>query len=80
MVAVHPEGFGSVLITGTNRSVSIQLQPWGRIEGVLRLTTKPNAGQQILLAAPPGPGLEETLSLNLERVHNKNGRARELCL
>jgi RNA polymerase sigma factor (sigma-70 family) len=66
VMAVHQEGFGSVSITGAHHMVSIQLQPWGRIEGVLRLTTKPNAGQEILLAAPPGPGLEETLSLNLD--------------
>jgi hypothetical protein len=41
------------------------LQPWGRIEGVLRLATQPNSGQPIVLSAPPGPGREETLSLSL---------------
>jgi hypothetical protein len=65
VVAVHQEGFGSVSITPASHSVSIQLQPWGRIEGVLRLTTQPNSGAPILLCAPPGPGLEETVSLNL---------------
>jgi uncharacterized GH25 family protein len=66
VMAVDREGFGSVSVTGAHHFVSIQLQPWGRIEGALRLTTRPNAGQQILLAAPPGPGMEETLSLNLD--------------
>jgi protocatechuate 3,4-dioxygenase beta subunit len=65
VAAVHQEGFGSVLITGTNHLVSIQLQPWGRVEGVLRLATKSNAGQPILLAAPPGPGSEDTVKLSL---------------
>jgi len=65
VVAVDQQGFASVSIAPTNHSVSIQLQPWGRIEGVLRLTTQPNAGQPILLAAPPGSGPgEETVGLS----------------
>ena len=65
VVAVDQQGFASVSIAPTNHSVSVQLQPWGRIEGALRLTTQSNSGQPILLAAPPGPGREETLSLSL---------------
>jgi hypothetical protein len=48
VVAVHREGVGSVLLVPTNRSISIRLQPWGRIEGTLRLRTRPNAGQEIM--------------------------------
>ncbi|MGO8679236.1 MAG: sigma-70 family RNA polymerase sigma factor [Limisphaerales bacterium] len=65
VAAVAQQGFAMVSVTPTNHSVSIQLQPWGRIEGTLRLMTQPNSGQPILLSAPPSPGLEETLSLSL---------------
>ncbi len=65
VAAVHQEGFGTTSVTPTNHSVSIRLQPWGRIQGVLRLTTQPNSGQPIYLSAPPGPGFEETLILSL---------------
>ena len=78
VVAVAQPGFAIVSITPTNHSVSMQLQPWGRIEGALRLATQPNSGQQILLSAPPGPGQEETLSLSLGCLHGKNRRGGEL--
>ncbi|MGO9204149.1 MAG: hypothetical protein ACLQM8_26820, partial [Limisphaerales bacterium] len=65
VAAVAQPGFAIVSMTPTNHPVSMQLQPWGRIEGALRLATQPNSGQQILLSAPPGPGQEETLSLSL---------------
>jgi hypothetical protein len=65
LAAVHQEGFAIASITGTNRSIVIQLQPWGRIEGTLRLTTQPNAGQQIVLSGLPAAGLEEAVDLNL---------------
>ncbi|MGO9204204.1 MAG: sigma-70 family RNA polymerase sigma factor [Limisphaerales bacterium] len=65
VVAVHQQGFASLPITPTNHSVSMQLQPWGRIEGVLRLATQPNSGQPISLSAALGPGGEETVGLSL---------------
>jgi RNA polymerase sigma factor (sigma-70 family) len=73
LVAVAQQGFAIVSVTPTNRSVSIQLQPWGRIEGALRLTTQPNSGQPILLSSGqsivlstgPGSPPEENVSLSL---------------
>jgi hypothetical protein len=65
VLAVHQRGFASLPITPASSSLSIQLQAWGRIEGVLRLSTQPNSGQPIVLSAPPQPGLEDTLHLSL---------------
>lgn len=64
VVAVHREGIASVAITPTNHSVSIQLQAWGRIQGLLRLKTRPNFGQQIVLSANPIPVSEGTVILS----------------
>jgi len=64
VLAVHRQGFASVPVTSERHSLSIQLQPWGRIEGVLRLTTEPNSGQPITLGAP-GVGMEDTVRLSL---------------
>jgi RNA polymerase sigma factor (sigma-70 family) len=64
VVAVHQEGFATVAVTPTNHSVSIQLQPWGRIQGVVRLKTRPNAGQQIILSTLPVPVSEGTVILS----------------
>lgn len=49
VAAVTTSAFGSTAMTGTNRNVTVQLQPWGRIEGHLMLRGKSNADQQIQL-------------------------------
>jgi hypothetical protein len=53
VAAISSAGFGTAAINPSNRSVSVQLQPWGRIEGVLKLRLQPNAGQQMVLVELP---------------------------
>ncbi len=56
VAAVHDTGFGQARLDGTNRVLSLQLQPWGRIEGYLRLRNEKNSGQQIALFKQPLSG------------------------
>ncbi|HZM01831.1 MAG TPA: carboxypeptidase regulatory-like domain-containing protein, partial [Candidatus Saccharimonadales bacterium] len=74
VVAVHQEGIGSVPITASNRSVSIRLQPWGRIEGTLRFKSRPNADQQIALWEPPLGGRPTTLNLAYTTKTDEQGK------
>jgi len=63
VAAVNQNGIGSVLIAGTDRAVSIHLQPWGRIEGVLRLKTQPISGRELILDSMQQPDSGQTVSL-----------------
>lgn len=62
VIATHEKGFASVTVEQLAASQVITLQPWGRVEGVLRIGTKPVAGQTVNLrsmlygrtAVPPG--------------------------
>jgi hypothetical protein len=53
VVAVQKQGFGTVRLDGAGGTVSIQLEPWGRIEGSLQLRHAENAGQRITLDNAP---------------------------
>jgi hypothetical protein len=64
VAAVHPQGFGRVQLNATNRNVSIVLQPWGRIEGTLKLRDGKNAGRQINLSAISNPYSRQGISLD----------------
>lgn len=46
---IHPRGFATLDLTHAARPLAIQLQPWGRIEGSLRLRGETNARQDIVL-------------------------------
>jgi RNA polymerase sigma factor (sigma-70 family) len=51
VVAVCPEGVGSVAPQSDDGLLTVRLSPWGRIEGALKLRTRAsNAGQDIILA------------------------------
>lgn len=53
-VAVHPElGYAEVTEDSLDREGRIVLQPWGRIEGVLRIGEGPGLGEDIELASNP---------------------------
>ncbi len=45
--AVHMQGFGHATVDGANPVVSIQLEPWGRIEGVLKRKGRTVADQRM---------------------------------
>ena len=56
VIAVHPRGFASVALNNATRPVTIQLQPWGRIEGALKVRRENNAGRDVsLFNANNGP-------------------------
>src|SRR5439155_3911006 len=55
VAAVHQQGFGRIEVSKTNHTLSIQLQPWGRIEGSLKFSRKSNAGHQIAFFSAPDP-------------------------
>jgi RNA polymerase sigma factor (sigma-70 family) len=74
LVAVNRRGFASVLLTPTNHSVALQLQPWGRIEGVLRLKSRSNAGQEIMLSDVRKPDPGQTISLSYSAYTTKTDR------
>ncbi len=63
VAAVNQKGIGSVAITGTDGPVSIHLQPWGSIEGVLRLKTQPISGRELILDSMRQPDSGQTVSL-----------------
>jgi beta-lactamase regulating signal transducer with metallopeptidase domain/protocatechuate 3,4-dioxygenase beta subunit len=62
VIATHEKGFASVTVDQLSSSPTITLQPWGRIEGVIRIGTKPAGEQRVTLrsmffgrtAQPPG--------------------------
>jgi hypothetical protein len=62
VVAIHPRGYASIDLHHAARPLVIQLQPWGRIEGSLKLRTESNAGRDIILGKvnytpQAGPGV-----------------------
>jgi hypothetical protein len=60
VMAVGPQGFVRSSLGGGDGALTLQLQPWARIQGVLLVKRGSAANQQILLSAPTGtpfPGL-----------------------
>jgi beta-lactamase regulating signal transducer with metallopeptidase domain len=62
VIATHEKGFASVTVEQLASSPVITLRPWGRVEGILRIGSKPAADQRVTLrsmlygrtAVPPG--------------------------
>jgi hypothetical protein len=62
VIATHEKGFATVTVEQLASSPVITLRPWGRVEGVVQIATKPAAGQTVNLssmlygrtAVPPG--------------------------
>ncbi|MCL4178229.1 MAG: carboxypeptidase regulatory-like domain-containing protein [Verrucomicrobia bacterium] len=49
LVAVHESGYAEFQATNLNASGTIQLQPWGRVEGVMKFGSRPAVDQEIAL-------------------------------
>src|SRR4029434_1569279 len=49
IVAVHPQGYAEREVEQLARSPIIQLQPWGRIEGVLRSAGQALANEKVCI-------------------------------
>lgn len=72
VVAVHEQGFVQTRLAPTNHTLSLQLEPWGRIEGGLKLRHGINAGQQITFySLPMGPFPRGGLTLDLGAFSTK---------
>jgi hypothetical protein len=49
VIATHEKGFASVTVEQLASSPVVTLRPWGRVEGILRIGTKPAADQRVNL-------------------------------
>lgn len=52
LVAVHRTGIAELRMTAARGDYSLELQPWGRIEGELKLGTNSTAGLKVKLHSP----------------------------
>jgi hypothetical protein len=66
VVATHQKGFAVAKTEQFSSSITLDLQPWGRIEGVLRVGSKPGANQRValstLIPASRPPGIDVRLT------------------
>ncbi len=53
VLALHERGFGQITSTNVARDGNLVIQPWGRIEGTLRVGNRPGAGLPLLLNGGP---------------------------
>jgi RNA polymerase sigma factor (sigma-70 family) len=67
IVAVHDQGYAEALVQQLDEGQVLTLEPWGRIEGTLRVAGKPLARETIV--ADVDEERPETMQL---RVHNEN--------
>jgi hypothetical protein len=71
IVAVHERGYVRVGLKEFENGSKIALQPWARIEGVLRLGTRPGTNEQVVLSAAPALG---GLGLDLQAFQDRTDR------
>lgn len=64
--AIGDQGFATADLSPASSSLTLQLQPWGRIEGVLKLKTQTNAGRQMVLHELPNAGPTDHSGVNLD--------------
>ena len=64
--AVGNQGFTSANLDAANGYVTLQLQPWGRVEGVLKLKTQPNARRDIVLHELPAGAFRDGSGIALD--------------
>jgi RNA polymerase sigma factor (sigma-70 family) len=66
VAAVHTQGFARVPVDPANHQMTVQLEPWGRIEGVLKRTGEPVTTQQIVAQYDSSPVVDGRQSFALE--------------
>jgi RNA polymerase sigma factor (sigma-70 family) len=64
VLAINAEGFGRADVSGTNPVATVQIQPWGRIEGVLKLKKHSVAGQKLAILTSDNSSRFYTLDFN----------------
>jgi len=66
VIAIHDQGFANTALDNSNHIVSIQLEPWGRIEGVLVRRNQSVADQQIMVLHQPNTVHNEMHAFSLD--------------
>ena len=74
LVAVHPAGFADVAVEGLGGLDRITLQPWGRIEGVVKSGGKPLARQRVGLRSLLNRSYVESYSFQYNATADASGR------
>jgi protocatechuate 3,4-dioxygenase beta subunit len=52
LLVVHPEGYAELTPEQLAKPAAFTIQPWGRVEGVVRVGNKPGAGQVVTASRP----------------------------
>jgi RNA polymerase sigma factor (sigma-70 family) len=69
IVAVSPEGFARVRLGGQRDTVSIRLQPWGRVEGVIAPEVLARRVDRVMLTDPAAPNYSGHIKLDPRNFH-----------
>src|SRR5439155_20988112 len=76
VVAIHPEGFVRSRVNDSIRTVELKLQPWGRLEGVVRAANQPPGAQDVILTDESYVNYGGAVSLDLSSYSTKTDRER----
>jgi hypothetical protein len=74
LIAVHPTGFADVTVESLTTLDRISLQPWGRIQGVVKSGGKPLARQRVGLRSPLNSSDVEGYSFQYNATSDASGR------
>src|SRR5439155_2233282 len=74
VVAIHPEGFVRSRVNDSIRTVELKLQPWGRLEGVVRAANQPPGAQDVILTDESYVNYGGAVSLDLSSYSTKTDR------
>ncbi len=77
LVAIHDEGYAEVTAEELEKSSTITLQPWGKLEGTLRIGNKPGANENIAVSYfsdPPYDPNEPQVFYDCRTTTDSNGR------
>lgn len=75
IIITHTNGYAELTYSQLSFPCIITLQPWGRVEGVLRSGGQPGGGEKVILCNRPGPlPWSADLLLNLRATADSQGR------
>ena len=72
--ALSDQGFGRAQPAQAKDQLTILLQPWGRIDGILKLRKESNAERQIVLFNPSNPRTRDVLLLDMSAFSTQTDR------
>ncbi len=80
IVIAHPEGFWQMPVAALATNLTIQLQPWSRIEGTLLYEGQPASGREVLLQLHIGDDRESFSTDRSRKIQSDDRRRRTLRL